>query len=131
MATKKYISPDNLLYYHQRLKALFAAKGTTIAQYGITDAYTKSEVDDAIDDALASITGVSFEIVQTLPQTGEPGTIYLVDNSGTGQNSYDEYIYANGAFERLGTTDIDLSGYVLSTDLVEATTTEIDTILAS
>lgn len=131
MATKKYISPDNLLYYHQRLKALFAAKGTTIAQYGITDAYTKTEVDTAINNALAGITGISFEVVQTLPQTGEPGTIYLVDNSGTGQNSYDEYIYANGAFERLGTTDIDLSGYVLATDLVEATTTEIDTILAS
>mgnify|MGYP006923227047 CR=1 FL=1 len=131
MATKKYISPDNLLYYHQRLKALFAAKGTTIAQYGITDAYTKTEVDTAINNALAGITGISFEVVQTLPQTGEQGTIYLVDNSGTGQNSYDEYIYANGAFERLGTTDIDLSGYVLATDLVEATTTEIDTILAS
>ena len=131
MATKKYISPDNLLYYHQRLKALFAAKGTTIAQYGITDAYTKTEVDTAINNALAGITGISFEVVQTLPQTGEPGTIYLVDNSGTGENSYDEYIYANGAFERLGTTDIDLSGYVLATDLVEATTTEIDTILAS
>ena len=131
MATKKYISPDNLLYYHQRMKATFAAKGTTIAQYGITDAYTKTEVDTAINNALAGITGISFEVVQTLPQTGEPGTIYLVDNSGTGQNSYDEYIYANGAFERLGTTDIDLSGYVLATDLVEATTTEIDTILAS
>ena len=131
MATKKYISPDNLLYYHQRLKALFAAKGTTIAQYGITDSYTKTEVDTAINNALAGITGISFEVVQTLPQTGEPGTIYLVDNSGTGQNSYDEYIYANGAFERLGTTDIDLSGYVLATDLVEATTSEIDTILAS
>ena len=131
MATKKYISPDNLLYYHQRMKATFAAKGTTIAQYGITDAYTKTEVDTAINNALAGITGISFEVVQTLPQTGEPGTIYFVDNSGTGQNSYDEYIYANGAFERLGTTDIDLSGYVLATDLVEATTTEIDTILAS
>ena len=87
MATKKYISPDNLLYYHQRMKTTFAAKGTTIAQYGITDAYTKTEVDTAINNALAGITGISFEVVQTLPQTGEPGTIYLVDNSGTGQNS--------------------------------------------
>lgn len=40
--------------------------------------------------------------------TAEPGTFYLV-KSGTGTNSYDEYVAANGAWEKLGGNDIDLS----------------------
>lgn len=127
MAEKKYISTDDLLYYHAGLKRKFAVQATTLAGYGITDAYTKTEVDNA----LRSITGISFEVVQTLPQTGVAGRIYLVANSGSGQNIYDEYIYTGGAWEMLGTTAVDLSGYLKTTDMVEATTAEIDTILAS
>lgn len=40
--------------------------------------------------------------------TAEPGTFYLV-KSGTGTNSYDEYVAANGSWEKLGGKDIDLS----------------------
>lgn len=93
-----------------------------------------TQVQNAIDAALADITGVEFQIVQTLPATGEKGVIYLVPNSGSGSNSYDEYIWiTNGStskFEKIGTTDVDLSGYVLYTDLVAITNSEIDTIVA-
>lgn len=93
---------------------------------------TASQVQDAIDDALAGVTGVSFEIVASLPATGENGKIYLVSNSGSGTNAYDEYIWLSSAnkFEKIGTTDVDLSGYVLSSELVAITNAEIDTIVA-
>ena len=93
-----------------------------------------TQVQDAINAALADITGIEFQIVQTLPSTGEKGVIYLVPNSGSGNNSYDEYIWiTNGStsrFEKIGTTDVDLSGYVLRSDLVAITNAEIDTIVA-
>lgn len=89
--------------------------------------YTKTEVDDMIAD----ITGVSFSVVQSLPATGDPGTIYLVSNSGNAPNVYDEYIYVNNAFEKIGTTNVDLSGYVQTSDLTPITEAQIDTILAS
>ena len=93
-----------------------------------------TQVQNAIDAALADITGIEFQIVQTLPSTGEKGVIYLVPNSGSGNNSYDEYIWiTNGStskFEKIGTTDVDLSGYVLRSDLVAITNAEIDTIVA-
>lgn len=93
-----------------------------------------TQVQDAINAALADITGIDFQIVQTLPATGEKGVIYLVPNSGSGSNSYDEYIWiTNGStssFEKIGTTDVDLSGYVQYTDLVAITNSEIDTIVA-
>lgn len=89
-------------------------------------------VYDAIQDAISSITGISFEIVQTLPQTGSTGVIYLVPNSGSGTNSYDEYIWlsSSSSFEKIGTTDVDLSGYVQKTEMVTITNAEIDTIVA-
>lgn len=126
-----FISGDRLLQYHQGIKNIFAAKATTLSGYGITDAMTATEINTAISTAIGSITGISFEIVQSLPQTGNPGTIYLLGNSGTGTNIYDEYIYVNSAWEKIGTTDVDLSGYWAKTQLTEATQADINTILAS
>ena len=87
-----------------------------------------AQVEAAIEDALADITGISYEIVQTLPQTGEAGVIYLVANSGTAPNVYDEYIWINNAFEKIGTTAVDLSNYMQFSDMVPLTNTEITNI---
>lgn len=93
---------------------------------------TAQDVDDAITEALAGITGIDFTVVQTLPQTGEKGVIYLVSNSGTGLDIYDEYIWVDGtpsgSFEKIGTTAVDLSGYVQSSEMHALTNAEIDTI---
>lgn len=95
---------------------------------------TQSQVQQAINDAVGQITGLSFEIVQTLPATGTAGTIYLVPNSGSAPNIYDEYVWVtsggSGSFEKIGTTDVDLSGYVQYSNLVAITNAEIDTIVA-
>ena len=92
---------------------------------------TASEVTALIGEAIKDITGISYQIVASLPSTGSPGVIYLVSNGGSNPNIYDEYIYANGKFEKIGTTDVDLSGYVQDTDLVAITNSEIDTIWES
>lgn len=90
-----------------------------------------TQVQSAITTAISGITGISFEIVQTLPASGSAGTIYLISNSGSNPNIYDEYIWVNNAWEKIGTTDVDLSGYQLSSELVAVTNSEIDTIVAS
>ena len=133
-------------------------KPTTIAGYGITDAkinnktitlgsnsvtvptnnnqltngagyQTASQVQSAISDAVGDITGFEFQIVEDLPGTGENGVIYLISNSGTGQNIYDEYIWTGTAFEKIGTTDVDLTNYWSKTELVAIQNSEIDTIM--
>lgn len=103
---------------------------TQAAGNNSTKIATTAFVGTAIANALAEITGIKFEIVQTLPTTGENGTIYLVSHGGTGTNIYDEYVYVNNAWEKIGTTDIDLSGYVQKSELVSITNAEIDTIVA-
>lgn len=54
----------------------------------------------------------SFTVVGSLPETGQAGIIYLVPKGDpeTG-DVYDEYVWANSAFELIGTTAIDLTGY--------------------
>lgn len=91
-----------------------------------------AEVQAAINEALSGITGIDFQIVSALPATGKKGTIYLMAHShGTG-DSYDEYIWlpTSSKFEKIGNTDIDLSGYLKKTDMVAITNAEIDTITA-
>ena len=89
---------------------------------------TESQVSALINSAVSGITGISFEIVGSLPTTGKAGVIYLLSNSGTAPNVYDEYIWLNTKFEKIGTTAVDLSGYVQASEIVAITNAEIDAI---
>ena len=92
---------------------------------------TASEVQTAINSAISGITGIDFQVVASLPATGTKGVIYLVSNSGTGTNIYDEYIWVTNRFEKIGTTEIDLSNYYNTTNLLALTNQEIDTIIST
>ena len=92
---------------------------------------TASDVNSLIATAVGDLEGVDFEIVQTLPATGDKAKIYLVplETSGT-DNIYDEYIWitSSSTYEKIGTTDVDLSDYYNTTNLVPITNAEINTI---
>ena len=81
-----------------------------------------------VNSAIGNITEFSAEVVEELPQTGENGVLYLVDNSGSGQNVYDEYIWvaSESKFEKIGTTDIDLSGYATTAALNSGLATKVN-----
>ena len=89
--------------------------GTTAAQTAaaVTDTTqiaSTAFVKAAITSAVSGITGMSYEVVASLPGTGVAGKIYLVSNSGSAPNTDDEYIWVGSAFEKIGTTAVDLSG---------------------
>lgn len=96
-----------------------ANKATTLAGYGIGDAYTKTEVDSHITSAVANAHHLKREIVSVLPEVSEANedTIYMVpdagstDDAGSNKSVYTEYMLVNGAFERIGTSNADLSNY--------------------
>lgn len=99
---------------------------TASAGNNTTQIATTAFVSTAVANAVSGITSFKFEVVSQLPSTGEAGTIYLVSNGGSGQNIYDEYIWVNNKFEKIGTTAVDLSNYWSKTELVAITTGEID-----
>lgn len=95
-----------------------------------TQAASTAFVTAAVTAAMSGITGIDFQIVSKLPETGTKGIFYLIANSGIGQNVYDEYIWLNGKFEKLGTRELDLSGYMKTSDMVAITIAEIDAAFA-
>lgn len=80
------------------------------------DAKIKAYIGSAVEGQL------TFELVDALPATGVANVIYLVPNKGETQNVKDEYMWINNAWELIGTTSLDLSGYYKKT--------EVDTLLA-
>jgi hypothetical protein len=58
--------------------------------------------------------GFDIVVVQELPATGQKGIIYLLAKDGTAPDVYDEYVWitATQTFELIGSTKVDLSGYL-------------------
>lgn len=73
-----------------------------------------------VKQEVAGLGGLSFEVVDELPTVGKEGTIYLVPSGGEAPNLRDEYIWVNGAFEIIGSTQVDLTGYVKNTDFASS-----------
>ena len=91
-----------------------ADKSTTIVGYGITDAYTKTEVDSAITTAVANAEHLKRSIVTTLPEvaSADAHTIYMVEiTGGDGNQKYEEFMLINGVFEKIGDSAVDLTDY--------------------
>lgn len=105
-----------------------ANKATTLAGYGIADAYTKDEANTAIAAAVANAHHLKREIVSVLPEVSEANedTIYMVpdagstDAAGSNKSVYTEYMLVNGAFERIGTSDVDLGNYFTKDQVTDA-----------
>lgn len=88
--------------------------------------YYDNKVKVWVTDRIKNLTGFTAKAVDALPEIGEDNIIYLVKNeeSTETQNVYDEYLWINGAFEKLKSTDkIDLSDYY--------TKSQADTLLAA
>lgn len=85
--------------------------------------YTKAEIDDMLS------AGMKYKVVNELPATGEAGTFYLVpkQTAGTG-DVYDEYIYVDGSFEHIGSTEIDLSNYYTKTQADDLLDDKVDKV---
>jgi len=134
------------LYDSGKAATDFAAPATTLAGYGITDAYTKTEVDGklsatykpagsaasvaALGELIAANEGKVYNMTSSFTTTADfvegagkthpAGTNVVIIDSGSGVYKYDVL----SGF-------VDLSGYVQSSDLVAITNAEIDTIVAS
>lgn len=78
-----------------------------------TEAYSKSQIDDLLRNVGA---GLSVKIVTELP-TGEGisgTTIYLINTSGS---NYNQYMYIDGSWANLGSTEVDMSSYYNKTQI--------------
>ena len=118
MAVENYASKANLSSILTKVETKLANR------------YTKAETTAAITSAIAGVTQFDYTLVDDehpLPSTGTKGVIYLVENEGSGTNIYDEYIWividGIGQYEKLGWQELDLSGYLVGSDVKVNTST--------
>ena len=111
--------------------ANYAQLATTdlVNYYLKSETYTKAEIEALVGQI------TSFEVVATLPVSDiKTNVIYLLGPIGSGADRYEEYIYSNNAWVKIGETSIDLSNYVTITQLNTAlgfytTTLDLNTLL--
>ena len=95
-----------------KLNYNLASGGSLVEEFA-----SESDLNDKYDSVKSAMSGggsagMKYKVVQTLPQTGEEGTIYLVPKQSSKQkNVYDEFMWIDNDWEKIGDTEIDLSGY--------------------
>jgi len=91
-----------------------AAQIVVIERDYATRAWTEEELAKAIE----AINQFNIKILDSLPTTGEAGTLYFIKKTDPEQGDiYEEYMWINNAWEKVGSTKIDLSDYVKKSDL--------------
>ena len=103
-----------------------ADKSTNLAGYGITNAYTKDETDLAISTAIGTADHLKREIVDVLPPfaNADPNTIYMLSvATGTPRELYEEYMFLNGDYEKIGDSTVDLTNYATKQELADSYST--------
>lgn len=77
--------------------------------YKKSETYTQEEINERI----SKIPKMTKKKVNVLPEIGDEDTFYIVPSQNPSeQNEYEEYIWIDNKWEFIGTTQIDLSGYV-------------------
>lgn len=81
---------------------------------------TEYKVNSLIASAIGNINALKISIVQSLPTTEiDTHTIYFVAKTGSTADVYDEYMYINNSWEKIGSTDINLNNYLQTDDIAD------------
>ena len=93
---------------------IMATRAEDLEINGVT--YPFNQLPNVIAEAFSQAGAViHYEIVQTLPSSGSPATVYLVPIEQSGATDhYEEYIWIReeSRWELIGTTSIDVDGFV-------------------
>ena len=96
----------------------------TITVDNLVNYYNKTEVDNK----LSQIATIGFAgPFDELPETGESNKIYLIRKDGTSQDEFDEYIWIDNNWEKIGNAVIDTTNFVTNDQLTQALASYVTT----
>lgn len=113
MATKKILDSNTL----QTLLQLIALEIKKKADS--EHAHANYVTTATFNNTIAKLNGFSAQVVTSLPTTNiDEHTIYLKTKTSSDYDDvYEEWMYINKKWEKIGSTEINLEGYVLKTEL--------------
>ena len=80
-----------------------------------------------LGNLLAQVDNEIFEVVSVLPTTGVANKIYLVKSSEPEiQNELEEFIWVDGAWEKIGAVSVDLSNYFNKPEVISLLDDKVD-----
>ena len=94
---------------------------------------TEAQVNSLITTAMANIDHLKRQVVSQLPDLASASTttIYMVPmETPAGDNKFSEWMVIDGAWEKTGSSEVDLSGYLQETDVGSISNAAIENILA-
>lgn len=108
-ATNKNV--ENLTESVEAQAETISELAATTAENADAIAENKAAIEE-LNEKISNVPKFDIKVVDSLPESGEPGTIYLVrdEESGADSNLYREYVYSDGEWEEIGPM-IDLTGY--------------------
>ena len=80
----------------------------------------KTSIDTLTKYITSKITVLTTKVVDNVSAVTEENILYLVPNSTSGDNKYDEYMLINGSPELIGSQTIDLSNYPTTEEMYAA-----------
>lgn len=97
---------------------------------------SKYTTKEELQSGIGGIIGFQFTIVDELPAEGVSSIIYLMSNNSSSEdNTYNEYLWISESnkYERIGSMDLDLSGYLTESNAstIYATKDDLSTGLAA
>lgn len=85
----------------------------------------KTSIDTLTKYITSKISVLTTKVVDSESDVTEENILYLVPNSSSGDNKYDEYMLINGSPELIGSQTIDLSDYPTTDEMNTAISTAI------
>lgn len=110
-------------------------KTTVDGKADVNSVYTKEETDAKINEAITGLDHLTRKIFNTLDEAqsfasiaeNPDSYIYMVKNTDDPLNEkYDEYLWVEDTLNKVGSWDVDLSGYVTETDFFAELTKKVD-----
>lgn len=96
----------------------------------LVDKINAAVTPDTLTQAVAEAGHIKFSFVDELPEEGQANLIYFTKlEDAEEEDAYEEFVFQNGAYEKIGATRVDLSNYWDKANLEVATDADIDAAL--
>lgn len=117
-------TPDNPIFISQLINDSGFITDTVdnlINYYTKSETYNKTEVNELLN----GLSSIDFKVVVSLPTSGiSTTTVYLIRVGNT--NSYVQWMYLNGTWSNIGSTEVDLTEYYNKTQVSSLLSTKVD-----
>ena len=136
--TDLILSPDSMnpiaskTVYNALAQKVEKTVDDLVNYYTTAQTYNKQQVRELI----GAINTLTISVVASLPTSDISSTTIYFVGPAAGTNTYDEYVYVNNSWVKIGDTQIDLTQYVTSASLTTAlqsyyTKTAVDALLGN